>query len=73
MNQSFRTDRQKVQTKIRLLAGKQPDQGLHCFPFNLHLSDKFLCGKTYLFEFQGDYSKIIQVLIPLAKLAKIVY
>ena len=50
---SFWTDRpwQTVQTQIRLLLKEQSDQGLHCLSSCLHLLDKFLSGKTFLFKF----------------------
>ena len=33
------------------------DQDLYWLSFHLHFFDKFLCGKTFLFEFRGDFSK----------------
>ena len=50
---SFLTDRsgQTVHTQIRLLLKEQSDQGLHCLSFYLQILDKFLYGKTTLFEY----------------------
>ena len=60
---SFRTDRsgQTVQTQIRLLLEEQSDQGLHCLLFHLHLLEAFLCCKTSLFEFLGEYISTLDV------------
>ena len=43
---SFQTDMpgQTVQTQIRVLQEKQPDQGLHCLPFCLHRLDSLPYG-----------------------------
>ena len=48
-----RTNRsgQTVKTQIRLLLKEQSDQGLHCLPFHLYLSDELPRGKTKLFHF----------------------
>ena len=48
------TDRfkQREQAQIKLL----PSQGLHCFPFHLHLLDALLHWKTKLFNFKDNYS-----------------
>ena len=50
---NFRTDRsgQTVQTQIRLLPEEQPDQGLHCLLFHLHVFDKIPSGLPSMFEF----------------------
>ena len=45
---------QTVQTNISLLLEEQSDQGPHCLPSNLHLSDKFPYGNTSMFEIYGD-------------------
>ena len=47
------TDRsqQTVQTKIRLLLKKQPDQGLRCLPFHQHLLDALMQCYIKLFYF----------------------
>ena len=50
---NFRTDRsgQTVQTQIILLLEEQPDQGLHCLLFHLHVFDKIPSGLVSLFDF----------------------
>ena len=66
---SFWTDRsgQTVQTQIRLLLEQsdqeQSDQVLHSLPFRLYLLDALLYGKSTLFKFYGDYSKVSGVQI----------
>ena len=51
MTLSFQTD---------VIVGKQcnprSDQGLHCFPFRLHLFDTLLYGRTTLFKVKNNYS-----------------
>ena len=56
----FQTDRfgQTVQIQIRLLLEEQSDQGLHSLQFPLHLLGAILYGKSTLFDFKGDYSKL---------------
>ena len=38
-------------TKVRLLLKEQSDQGLHCFPFCLHLIGTLLSGKPHCSKF----------------------
>ena len=57
---NFRPDKpcKTVQTQIGLLLEEeQSDQGLYCLSFNMDFLDKFLYEKTFLFEFEGGYSK----------------
>ena len=40
-----------MKTKIRLLLKEKSDQGLHCLPLGLYLSDPLLYDKTTWFIF----------------------
>ena len=56
---SIGTDRTKqtVQTQIKLLLEEQYDQGQHCFPFHLYLSDVLLHNLFML----GQLRQLFQV------------
>ena len=47
-----------VQTQIRLLLEEQSDQGLYYLQDCLHLLDALRYGKSSLFQFKDDYSKV---------------
>ena len=52
-----------VQTGLGNVAPGQSDQGLHCFPFGIHLLDTQLSDKTTVFKFFDNYSNFSHVLI----------